>query len=828
MAQSKANKPDSSDWLDVEVPTRLPVIPLVSSVLFPGGVLSLQVGIDRNVRLLKSLPDDQNLIAAFCQKSGDKENPRANDLASIGVLAAIVQRLPLSSDRYQLFVQGRQRVELVQMLQSDPYFEARLREVAPRPIPKTIKTEHLMNKALSLFEKLVESDSKYSSELLNIVRMNMGEGADTFADLMSSFVNFPLEEKQLLLETVNPVERIELLVDWIQRDLGKATVDRELQRQIQSSIDRRERENYLREQLRVIQDELGDNSTSEREADTYRDRIEALPLSEEFKQQLRREVTRMGQLSPSSSDYAVLKGHLDTVFQVPWSEKTEDRLDLKRAEEILDERHAGLEKVKERVLEFLAVLKLKGDLKGPILCFVGPPGVGKTSLGAAIADALGRKFVRMAVGGVTDESEIRGHRKTYIGAMPGKLIQSYIQVGVNNPLIMIDEIDKIGKDFRGDPSSALLEVLDPKQNHAFVDRYLEIPYDLSHTLFICTANVLDTIPGPLRDRMEVIRLSGYTENEKVLIAKKHLVPQLLIDHGLEPAQVEMNDEAILGTIRDYTAEAGVRNLERKLATILRKIARKVASTDAPTDGDAEHFTVGAKDLEGYLGLPSFEHEFAERTPEIGVATGLAWTSFGGEIMFIEATRMNGTGRTTVTGQLGDVMRESVSAAYSYVRSKASELDIEDRLFSDYDIHIHFPAGAIPKDGPSAGVAIATCIASVMGDRPVRHDVAMTGEITLRGKVLSVGGIKEKVMAAHRANVKTVILPEGNRKDLTEVPDEIRSELKFIFAERVEDVWKEALIPLYVIRDKDRKYDESEYRAERQSERQNQKSERAER
>ena len=814
MAQQNRGKPpnsNSSDWIDVEVPTRLPIIPLVSSVLFPGGVLSLQVGIDRNVRLLKSLPDDQNLIAAFCQKTGDKENPRADDLSNIGVLAAIVQRLPLSSDRYQLFLQGRQRVELVQMLQSEPYFEARLREVAPRPIPKTVKTDHLMNKAMSLFEKLVESDSKYSNELLNILRMNTSEGPDTFADLLSSFVNFPLEEKQLLLETVNPIERIELLIDWIQRDLGKATVDRELQRQIQSSIDRRERETYLREQMRVIQDELGESNGADREVDTYRDRVETLPVAEDWKAQLRREVNRLGQLSPSSSDYAVIKGHLDTVFQVPWSEKTEDRLDLTKAEEILDSRHHGLEKVKERVLEFLAVLKLKGDLKGPILCFAGPPGVGKTSLGAAIADALGRKFIRMAVGGVTDESEIRGHRKTYIGAMPGKLIQSYIQVGVNNPLIMIDEIDKIGKDFRGDPASALLEVLDPKQNHAFVDRYLEIPYDLSHTLFIATANIIDNVPGPLRDRMEVIRLSGYTENEKLEIAKKHLIPELLENHGLVAAHVTISDEAILTTIRDYTAEAGVRNLERKLATIMRKIARKVASG---TEGEEHAYSVDAKDLEGYLGLPSFEHEFAERSPEIGVTTGLAWTSVGGEIMFIEATRMNGSGRTTITGQLGDVMRESVQAAYSYVRSKAADLDIEDRMFTEHDVHIHFPAGAIPKDGPSAGVAIATCIASVMGERPVRHDVAMTGEITLRGKVLSVGGIKEKVMAAQRANIKMIVLPEGNRKDVTEVPEEVKQGLEFVYASRVEDVWKEALIPLYVVRTRDRKYDEAEYRAER--------------
>jgi len=641
----------------------------------------------------------------------------------------------------------------------------------------------------------------------------MSEGPDTFADLLSSFVNFPLEEKQLLLETVNPIERIELLVEWIQRDLGKATVDRELQRQIQTSIDRRERENYLREQLRIIQDELGDASGADREADTYRDRVEALPVAEDQKASLRREVNRLAQLSPSSSDYAVIKGHLDTVFQVPWSEKTEDKLDLAKAEESLDKRHFGLEKVKERVLEFLAVLKLKGDLKGPILCFAGPPGVGKTSLGAAIAEALGRKFIRMAVGGVTDESEIRGHRKTYIGAMPGKLIQSYIQVGVNNPLIMIDEIDKIGKDFRGDPASALLEVLDPKQNHAFVDRYLEIPYDLSHTLFVCTANIVDMIPSPLRDRMELIRLSGYTEREKLEIAKRHLIPELLENHGLGADQVAMTDEAILTVIREYTAESGVRNLERNLATILRKIARKVASGGPGPQANEDKYTVDVKDVEPYLGLPSYEHEFAERNPEIGVTTGLAWTSFGGEIMFIEATRMNGSGRTTVTGQLGDVMRESVQAAYSYVRSKASELEIEDRMFSEHDVHIHFPAGAIPKDGPSAGVAIATCIASVMGERPVRHDVAMTGEITLRGKVLSVGGIKEKVMAAHRANVKTVVLPEGNRKDLNEVPEEIKSELKFVFAERVEDVWKEALIPLFLVRSHDRKYDEAEYRAE---------------
>ncbi|HUP64067.1 MAG TPA: endopeptidase La [Thermoanaerobaculia bacterium] len=804
----KAKDSNLSEWLDVDVPSRLPVIPLVSSVLFPAGVLSLQVGIERNVRLLRSLPEDQNLVAAVCQISGDKENPRPTDLSKVGVLAAIVQRLPLSQDRYQLFLQGRQRIEIVQMVQFDPHYEAKVREIPPVPASKTGRLTDSMNKAMALFEKLVESDSRYSGEVINALRMNLQEGPDLFADLMATYINLPLEEKQHLLETVHPGERLQLLIEALQRDLGKATVTIELQRQAQSSINRRERETYLREQLRVIQDELGESNPAEREAENYRTRVEALKIAEEWKEQLRREVNRLAILSPASTDYAVLKGHLDTVLALPWNEETEDRLDLARAEEILNEKHHGLEKIKDRVLEFLAVLKLKGELRGSILCFAGPPGVGKTSLGQAIADAIGRKFVRMSVGGVTDESEIRGHRKTYVGAMPGRVIQSYTQVGVRNPLIMIDEIDKIGKDFRGDPSAALLEVLDPKQNQSFVDRYLEIPFDLSRTLFIATANMLEMIPGPLRDRMEVIRLSGYTENEKLEIAKRHLIPEVLDAHGLADHEVVMDDEAVLTIIRDYTAEAGVRNLERKLAAVVRKIARKVASEE-----EAD-LSVSKDDLEEHLGLPLFEHEFAERQPEIGVATGLAWTSSGGEIMFIEATRMPGSGKTVVTGQLGDVMRESVSAAYSYVRAKARELEIDEKIFTDSDIHIHFPAGAIPKDGPSAGVAIATTIASVMGEKPVRHDVAMSGEITLRGKVLSVGGIKEKILAAQRAHIRTVILPVGNRKDLTEVPEEAKQGLEFEFAERVEDVWRLALIPLYVVRSSQRKYDQSEFEADR--------------
>lgn len=797
-----------TEWLETEVPTRLPVLPLVSTVLFPGGVLSLQVGIEANVQMIRALPEDQQMIAAFAQKGGDREHPTPDDLSEIGVIAMVVQRLPLAEDRYQVFLQGRQRVRRRDLQKEGVFYVADVEPIVPPELPAD-QSSQLMQKSISLFERLVETDRRYNDELLEVLQMNMSEGANLFGDLLSTFLpDLSLDQKQQLLETTDPLKRIEVLIGLMRTDLGKAHVDLELQREIQNSIKRRERESYLREQLRIIQDELGEGDSADREIDEYQRKIEELPIETDHRDQLLREISRLKMLSPASSDYAVIRGHLDTILSMPWSESSDTEVDLAEAEKILEERHYGLGKVRDRVLEFLAVLKLKGDLKGPILCFVGPPGVGKTSLGKAMADALGRRFVRMSVGGVTDESEIRGHRKTYIGAMPGKIIQSYVQVGVNNPLIMIDEIDKIGKDYRGDPSSALLEVLDPEQNSTFVDRYIEIPFDLSHTLFVATANALDWIPGPLRDRMEVIRLSGYTREEKLEIAKRHLLPKLLSDHGITEEQFQIEDEAIKTIIADYTAEAGVRILSQRLATVIRKIARKIA-----TDGGEKTFQVEKSEIEEYLGLPQYEHEFAERQPEIGVTTGLAWTSYGGEIMFIEATMMPGNGRITVTGHLGEVMRESVQAAHSYVRSKAAELEIDAKRFSEFDIHIHFPAGAIPKDGPSAGVAIATTIASIAGEKPVRHDVAMTGEITLRGKVLSVGGIKEKVLAAQRAQIRTVVLPEGNRKDLTEVPEEVRDQLEFVFVSRVEDVWRQTLIPLYIVRDGGRKYDIREYEAE---------------
>ncbi|MBW3565932.1 MAG: endopeptidase La [Acidobacteria bacterium] len=804
---TKKEKRDRSlkEWLETEVPSRLPALPLISTVLFPGGVVSLTVAIPRNVELIRSLSEEPAFIAVFPQKTGDREEPTAEDLSRIGVLATVVQKLPLAEDRYQVFLQGRQRIERVEVTRTEPHFEVELRDVPPLK-SHLAEAKNLMERSMLLFARLAETDSRYNQELLEVLQSNMAEGPDLYADLLATLVpELPLEFRQELLEAVNPADRIQRLLARMEEDYAHAQTDQELQKKVNLSFRRHERESYLREQMKAIQAELGETSVAE--ADEYARKIENLGLPEESEDSLLREVARLRILSPASSDYAVIRGHLDLVMEMPWGNSTPTGIDLEEAGTILDARHHSIEEVKDRVLEYLAVLKLTSEIRGPVLCFAGPPGVGKTSLGQAIADAMGRKFVRFSVGGMTDESEIRGHRKTYIGAMPGKIVQSYIQVGVNNPLIMIDEIDKIGKDFRGDPAAALLEVLDPEQNHAFLDRYLEIPFDLSRTVFIATANHVASIPGPLKDRMEIIQLPGYTPMEKLVIAREHLLPRLLKDHGLEAERVTFDEGTVVNIISEYTAEAGVRHLERQLAAVIRKIARKVATDQKPD------FTVDMADIAEYLGPPKYEHEFAGREPEIGVTTGLAWTSYGGEIMFIEATMMPGSGRIIVTGHLGEVMRESVQAAHSYVRSKADELEIHPSRFQDFDFHVHFPAGAIPKDGPSAGVAVATTIVSVAGEKPVRHDVAMTGEITLRGKVLSVGGIREKVLAAHRAKLKTVILAEGNRKDLHEVPLEVQTDLEFVFVERVEQVWEKALIPLYLVKDRGRRFDMEEFRAD---------------
>ena len=704
------------------------------------------------------------------------------------------------------------------MVRVDPFFVGRVQAAQVPPTPRTLDVDVLMGKALALWENLVELDGKYSRETIEVLKMNVEAGPGLFSDLVASYLNVSLEEKQKLVEMLVPRERVRRLIELIEAEIGKITVDRDIKGQVKVDIEKKQREYFLREQVRIIQEELGETREAQKEAAEYQARVDTLPIDEESKDVLRKECKRLSILSEQSADYPVIRNYLETVFSLPWNQRTTDSLDLRKAERLLTKNHHALGDVKDRIVEYLAVARLKGHLAGPVLCLVGPPGVGKTTLGRSVAEALGRKFIRISLGGVSDESEIRGHRKTYVGAMPGKIIAAYARVGSKNPVILIDEIDKLGKDFRGDPASALLEVLDPEQNKGFLDRYLGIPFDLSETLFIATANMLDTVPPALRDRFETITLAGYTEEEKVAIARRYVLPRTLETHGLPARSVQITDDAIVAVIRGWTAEAGVRELERKLATICRKIARERADSRERRQ-PARKVVLKGEEVTRHLGPVVFEHEYAERSPEVGLATGLAWTAAGGAILFIEATRMPGAGRIEVTGQLGEVMKESVQAAISYVRSRAGELEISPEVFRESDIHIHFPAGATPKDGPSAGVAVATCLASLLAERPIRHDVAMTGEITLRGKVLSVGGVKEKVLAAHRAMIKTVILPSGNRKDLVKIPEEVRRDLKVVFADRVEDCWREALMPILVPRglEKGRRFDEAEFVAEQRGE-----------
>jgi len=802
---------------EVPIPKKLAVLPLLSSVLFPSGVISLQVGISRNIALLKTLNEDQDIVGLFCQRGGNSKDPRAENLSKIGVAARIVQRLKLGGDRLQVFLHGLSRIELLEVVKVEPFFVCKVQPVVIVPIGRGLDVDVLMGKALSLYENLVELDGKYAKETIEVLKMNLEMGPALFSDLLATYLNVSLDDKQKLIEMLNPRERIHRVVELIEGEIAKITVERDIKGQVKVDIEKKQREYFLREQIRIIQEELGETREAQREAAENLEKIELLPIEEESKEVLRKECQRLAILSEQSSDYPVIRSYLETVFSLPWKARTRDTGELRKVERLLEKNHFGLGEVKDRVLEYLSVAKLRGHLTGPILCLAGPPGTGKTTLGRSIAEALGRKFIRISLGGVSDESEIRGHRKTYVGAMPGKFIAAYARVGSRNPLILIDEIDKLGKDFRGDPASALLEVLDPEQNKGFLDRYLGIPFDLSETLFIATANMLETIPPALRDRFEVLTLAGYTETEKLEVARRHILPKLLETHGLDDDAIKFTDAALVAVIRGYTAEAGVRELERKIASICRKMARRLASSGKAKKRAPSQWSLGDDEVPEFLGPLIYEYEYAERNPEVGFATGLAWTAAGGAILFIEATRMIGSGKVEVTGQLGDVMKESVQAAFSYVRSRAAELEIPSDIFKQYDVHIHFPAGAIPKDGPSAGVAVATCLASLFAERPVRHDVAMTGEITLRGKVLSVGGVKEKILAAHRAMIKTVILPAGNRKDLVNIPEATKKDLKILFAERVEDVWRESLMPILVpkVAELSRRFDEAEYIAERQ-------------
>ena len=769
----------------METPEELPILPIRESVLYPKMLLPFMVSQDRLVKLIDAALLANKMIGIVPIKNKEVTEVRPEDLFEVGTAAHILKMLKMPNNSIRLLIQGISRIRVTEFIQQEPFLRAKVRPLDDQG-EKTTETQALMSGVKGIFQKFVEMAPNLPADLA-IMAMNV-EDPGVLADLIASTLNLALEDKQAILETLEVKARLEKVNLLLNKELSILELGSKIQSQVREGIDKSQREYLLREQLKAIQKELGDKDERTVEVEELRQRIAKAKLPPEAMKEAERELDRLAKMPPSAAEYTVARTYLDWLIEIPWVAATEDNLDIKQAQKVLDEDHYDLEKVKKRILEYLSVRKLKADMKGPILCFVGPPGTGKTSVGKSIAKALGRKFIRMSLGGVRDEAEIRGHRRTYVGALPGRIIQGIRKAGSNNPVFMLDEIDKLGMDFRGDPSSALLEVLDPEQNYTFSDHYLEVPFDLSKVMFITTANILDPIPPPLRDRMEVLDLPGYTEEEKLRIAKGFLVPKQIQAHGLTEQNIQFQDEALRRLALEYTREAGVRNLEREIANICRGVARKVA------EGAGGLTVVDAESVPSYLGPIKFFSEVAERTSEPGVATGLAWTPTGGDILFIEATRMKGRKGFNLTGQLGEVMKESAQAALSYVRARAKALQIPENFFEGSDIHIHVPAGAIPKDGPSAGVTMFTAITSLLTGRPVRSDVAMTGEITLRGLVLPVGGIKEKVLAARRSGITTVILPKKNEKDLEEVPDQVKKDMKFHFVQKMDEVIQIALKP----------------------------------
>ncbi len=770
-----------------DIPQVLPILPLRNSVFFPGGVLPLAVGRQKTIALIKDAVRDEQVIGVVTQRRAEEEDPGAADLYTVGTVARIVKLLKMGEDNYSLVVQGLARVRVLDLVQESPYLKARVEPVEDKTSVDEVEVEALAINLKKLAREVIELMPELPTAATELVDSITHPGH--LADLIAANVDVPIEEKQQVLETVDLKARMKLVLELLNRKREILKLSNKIDSAVKGEMSKTQREYYLRQQLKAIKEELGELGEEEEELDELGERLKKAGLPPEVEKVANKELNRLKSIPTASSEHAVARTYLDWIADLPWAKQTEDNLDIENARQILDADHYGLDKIKKRILEYLAVRKLKNDMRGPILCFVGPPGVGKTSLGQSIARATGRKFVRLSLGGVRDEAEIRGHRRTYVGALPGRIIQSMKKAGANNPTMMLDEIDKLGADFRGDPSAALLEVLDPEQNFSFSDHYLDVPFDLSKVMFIATANLLDPVPGPLRDRMEILELPGYTFEEKVRIAQQHLVPKQLKEHGLSPDAIEFSEKALIKIIMAYTREAGVRNLERRIADVSRAIAVEVASGKIPPGAMR---AIDEKDLADMLGPEKFYNETAERTEVAGVATGLAWTAAGGDLLFIEATRMPGKGSLTLTGQLGDVMKESAQAALSYLRSKADHLGIPANFLEKTDIHIHFPAGAIPKDGPSAGVTILTALVSLLSGIRVRSDVAMTGEATLRGLVLPVGGIKEKVLAAHRAGIKRVIMPARNEKDLIDVPEQARKELEFVFATHMDDVLGAAL------------------------------------
>ncbi|MCX7759648.1 MAG: endopeptidase La [Hydrogenothermaceae bacterium] len=781
----------------LELPSSYPLIPTRDIVIFPFMVFPLFIGRDFSIKAIEeAIENNDRYIFLALQKDKDIEVPTKKDIYQIGVVANIIRMMKLEDGRVKILVQGISRGKIKKLYKQNDYYRVDV-EVIEDEYPEMLKSEEyleveaLVNSLKDLIDKAVSLGKQIAPDLVDIIKSI--DEAGRLADLVASILNIKAEEAQDILEIIDPIDRLYVVHDKMIKEVALLEIQNKIRVAAREAIEKDQREYFLRQQIKAIQEELGEKDERKEEIENYRKKIDQSGMPEQVREEAEKQLKRLEKMHPDSAEAGVIRTYLDWLVELPWNKRTKDKLDLKLAKEILDKDHYDLEKIKERILEYLAVLKLKKEktkdrsIKGPILCFVGPPGVGKTSLGRSIAESLGRKFVRISLGGVRDEAEIRGHRRTYVGALPGKIIQAIKQAGTKNPVIMLDEVDKIGADFRGDPSAALLEVLDPEQNKEFVDHYLAVPFDLSEVMFICTANRSDTIPRPLLDRMEVIRLSGYSEEEKVMIAKKYLIPKQLKENGLDEETVQFTDKAIQFIIRGYTREAGVRNLERRIGSIIRKIAKEIVEK-----GKKKQYKVTPSLVKKMLGAPLYTPEKEEKA-EVGVVTGLAWTEVGGEILKIEATKMPGKGGLILTGSLGDVMKESAKAAYSYVKSKAEEYGINPEDFNKYDIHVHVPAGAIPKDGPSAGIAIATAIMSIFTNRPVKPDVAMTGEITLRGKVLPIGGLKEKILAAKRAGIKTVILPKDNKEEVMEdLPEYVRKAVDLVFVENVDEVFKIAL------------------------------------
>jgi ATP-dependent Lon protease len=771
----------------LKVPEILPLLPVRDTVIFPYMILPLFVGRESSIKAVDEALAKDRMIFLATQKVATDDNPTPEGIYSVGTAAMVMKMLKLPDGRVKILVQGLSKGIIKEYIQQKPLFIVRAQKVTEPPMGEvTLEIEALIRSVKEQSEKVLSLKGILSPDVLAI--LDQIEEPGRLADLVASNLKLKIEDAQKILETFHPLQRLKKVNEFLSKEVQVSTMQAKIQSQAREEMSKTQREYFLREQMKAIKNELGEIDEKAQEISELREKIKKAKMPAEVEKEATKQLNRLEQMHPESAEATIVRTYMDWLVELPWSTSTEDNLDIKKAKQVLDEDHYDLDKIKERILEYLGVRKLKQKMKGPILCFVGPPGVGKTSLGKSIARALGRKFTRISLGGIRDEAEIRGHRRTYIGSLPGRIVQGIKNAGSNNPVFMLDEIDKVGADFRGDPSAALLEALDPEQNFAFSDHYLNVPFDLSKVMFITTANILDPIPPALKDRMEVLNLAGYTSEEKLKISRQFLLPRQLEENGITANDMVISDEAIMRVISQYTKEAGVRNLEREIASICRKIARKIAEEEKGP------FHISGLNLHKYLGPPKFLPEEELEVNEIGVATGLAWTSVGGEILHVETTNMKGKGNLTLTGHLGDVMKESAQAALSYARSKSREFNLDPDFYEKLDLHIHVPAGAIPKDGPSAGVTMATSLISSLIRIPVRKDIAMTGEITLRGRVLPVGGIKEKTLAALRAKIKTVILPYQNEKDLEEIPPYIRRKVNYIFVKGMDEILKVALVP----------------------------------